>query len=170
MRICLTHIIYAFARIDEDGQLFFPDTDAPTHLNRLVQLKSQTPYLKVLVSIGGWGADYFSDAALTERSRSEFVNQVESLINVHSLDGVDIDWEYPGQPGPGIGYREEDKNNFTLLIKAIRDRLDEMEKDKGRRFPGYVLTIASSDSKTYLENTEMDNCASLCGSHKFDVL
>lgn len=152
----LTHIIYAFARIDEHGELYFPDPDGPAHIKRLVQLKSETPYLKVLVSIGGWGADHFSDAALTERSRSEFAEQVEELINAHSLDGVDIDWEYPGQPGPGIVYREEDKVNFTRLLKAIRDRLDEMGEAKGRKFPGYLLTIAASDSKKYLENTEMD--------------
>ena len=108
------------------------------------------------MSIGGWGADHFSDAALTADSRADFARQVEELILAHSLDGVDIDWEYPGQPGPGIVYREEDKKNFTLLIKAIRDRLDLMEESKRRKFPGYVLTIAASDSEKYLEHTEMD--------------
>ena len=152
----LTHINYAFARIDEDGQLFFPDPDAQLHIKKLVALKSRVPYLKVLVSIGGWGADHFSDVALTDSSRAEFANHVGEMVNTYSLDGVDIDWEYPGQPGAGLKYREEDKTNFTLLIRAIRGRLDEMEKRKRRRFPGYVLTIASSDSRVYLQNTEMD--------------
>ena len=152
----LTHINYAFARIDEDGNLFFPNPDASAHIKKLLALKNRDSYLRVLVSVGGWGADYFSDVALTESSRAEFADEVGELVRNYSLDGVDIDWEYPGQPGPGIAYREEDKVNFTLLIKAIRDRLDEMEERKGRRFPGYVLTVASSDSETYLENTEMD--------------
>lgn len=152
----LTHINYAFARIDEQGQLFFPDPSAPSHIKNLRALKSRVPYLKVLVSIGGWGADYFSDVALTDSSRTEFAYQVGELIDTYSLDGVDIDWEYPGQPAAGLTYRVEDKINFTLLIKSIRDRLDELEKRKRRRFPGYVLTIATSASQTYLEHTEMD--------------
>ena len=44
----LTHIIYAFARIDENGQLFFPDPEASSYIERLVLLKSEVPYLKVL--------------------------------------------------------------------------------------------------------------------------
>ena len=152
----LTHVNYAFARLDEEGQLYFTHPDAPEHLKKLIQLKSQSSHLKVLVSIGGWGGDYFSDAALTDSSRKEFAYQVGQLIETHSLDGVDIDWEYPGQPGPGITYREEDKMNFTRLLKAVRDRLDQMGSERGRKFPGYVLTIATSDSQKYLEHTEMD--------------
>ena len=108
----------------------FPDPDAPKHIKKLVDLKSKTSYLKVLVSIGGWGADYFSNVALTDSSRRDFAHQVGDLIDAYSLDGVDIDWEYPGQPGAGLVYREEDKANFTLLIKAIRDRLDSNGREK----------------------------------------
>lgn len=152
----LTHVNYAFARLDEQGELYFTDPDAPQHLERLVQLKSKVPYLNVLVSIGGWGGDYFSDAALTDSSRKTFAVKIGALLKEHSLDGVDIDWEYPGQPGPGIGYREEDKVNFTKMLKTIRDHLDELGKDRGRKFPGYILTIAASDSERYLAHTEMD--------------
>lgn len=152
----LTHINYTFARLDENGDLYFTDPVAPQHLERLVQLRSNTPFLKVLVSIGGWGADYFSDAALTDSSRQAFAVKIGQLIEAHSLDGVDIDWEYPGQPGPGIGYREEDTVNFTRMLKTIREHLDEMAKERGRKFPGYLLTIAASDSEKYLAHTEMD--------------
>ena len=153
----LTHINYAFARIDSTGALYFSHRDAAEHLAGLRALKETNPYLKILISIGGWGADYFSDVALTDASRSAFARRVGALVERHQFDGVDLDWEYPGQPGPGIMYRPEDKQNFTLLLAALRDELDRMSDAKGLQ-PNdhYLLTIAANDDPAYFEHTEMD--------------
>ena len=59
----------------------------------------------MLVSIGGWGADHFSEAAFTEQSRARFTDSAVRLMREHRLDGIDIDWEYPTLPGPGISHR-----------------------------------------------------------------
>ena len=41
------------------------------------------------------------------------------------MDGIDIDWEYPAQPGlDGNIYRREDKQNYTLMFKELRRQLD----------------------------------------------
>ena len=146
----LTHVNYAFVRIDEAGKLYFVSDTGPADVASLVGLKKEVPSLKILVSIGGWGADYFSDVALTDSSRSLFANRVGEFVKAHDLDGVDLDWEFPGQPGPGIKYRKEDRENFTLLLQAIRQHLDEM--GKGR----YLLTIATNDDAGYFANTQMD--------------
>lgn len=153
----LTHINYAFALVNEHGEAHFRSPDiAARHLAALTALKAQNPRLKVLLSIGGWGADHFSDAALTEASRDRFARSAVALIEQHGLDGVDLDWEYPGHPGPGIGFRAEDKQNFTLLLQAFRRALDAASTTAGRDGSDrYLLTIASSDG-AYFERTEMD--------------
>ncbi|CEH35170.1 peroxiredoxin [Romboutsia lituseburensis] len=114
----LDAVIYAFVEIKPDGTLLVP---TPKYLNQLVNLRKENPDLQVIAAIGGWGADGFSDAALTPASRYNFARQVNSLINQYKLDGVDIDWEYPGSKAAGIKARPEDKENFTLLLTAIRD-------------------------------------------------
>ncbi|MGX4599318.1 peroxiredoxin [Faecalimicrobium sp. JNUCC 81] len=118
----LDAVIYAFVEINPDGTLFVP---TPRFLNQLVQLKAEKPSLQVIAAIGGWGADGFSDAALTPASRYNFAREAQKLVNQYGLDGIDIDWEYPSTSAGGIKSRPEDKENFTLLLTALRDVLGE---------------------------------------------
>jgi len=152
----LTHINYAFAHVSPEGEAFLPDPEAPAFLARLQALKSRNPRLKILVSVGGWGADHFSDAALTPESRQRFATSAAQLLDRHALDGIDLDWEYPGQPGPGIKHRPEDKQNFTLWLQAIREHLDALSDRHGRSGEDrYLVTIASASGE-YFRHTEMD--------------
>src|SRR5215213_6411855 len=99
----LTHVNYAFAQVSPEGELYFPREESGTRLIELRKvLKQRNPSIKLLVSVGGWGGDGFSDAALTDASRKKFADSVAAFINRYGLDGIDLDWEYPGQPGPGI--------------------------------------------------------------------
>ena len=141
----LTHINYAFARVTPEGRVAFDDpASARENLKAVVALKERNPRLKVLVSVGGWGADNFSDAAVDYESRERFARSAVRLVEEHALDGVDLDWEYPGQAGPGIKFRPEDKYNFTLLLETMRRHL-------GSR----LLTIASTGGN-YFQHTEME--------------
>jgi len=152
----LTHVNLAFARIDASGQVVFQDERYGEAIRSLVALKARNTDLKVLVSVGGWQADGFSDAALSVRSRDAFARSAVSFIRVHRLDGVDLDWEYPGQGVGGIEYRSEDRENFTLLLKVLRAQLDAASDADGRAGPDrYLLTIASAD-REYFDHTEMD--------------
>jgi chitinase len=153
----LTHVNYAFAHVNDKGEMYFKKPDeSEAHLAKLNALKQKNPKLKVIVSVGGWGSDGFSDAALTDESRLKFARSGVELVKKHDLDGIDLDWEYPGQAGPGIKFRPEDKQNFTLMLKACREQLDSLSDQKGRRGDErYVLTIASA-AGPYFEHTEMD--------------
>jgi chitinase len=152
----LTHINFAFALVSREGEVVLEDPKAPEKLAQLQALKAKNPALKIIVSVGGWGADNFSDAALTDASREKFAASAAALVRRYALDGIDLDWEYPGQPGPGIKYRPEDKENFTLMLKAVRSRLDALSDERGRRgAERYTLTIASSAGE-YFEHTEME--------------
>lgn len=114
----LDAVIYAFVEINANGTLSVP---TPNYLRQLVNLKSYNPELKVIAAIGGWGMDGFSGAALTPTSRYKFARETNRIINEYGLDGIDIDWEYPGISAAGIEARPEDRENFTLLLTAIRD-------------------------------------------------
>ena len=150
----LTHINFAFAHI-KNGKVAFDNPDLAPALKSLLALKKQNPQLKIIISVGGWEADGFSDAALTEASRAIFAESALALMRQHGADGLDLDWEYPGQGVAGIKFRAEDKQNFTSLLKALRGRLDDASLADHRGGPDrYTLTIASAD-REYFEHTEM---------------
>jgi chitinase len=150
----LTHLNYSFAHIDA-GRALLDQPGVADDLRKLRALKQQNPKLKVLVSVGGWLADGFSDAALTESSRRTFATSAVALLREYTLDGVDLDWEYPGQGVAGIKFRAEDKENFTLLLKTLREALDAERTARGRTgSERYILTIASAD-REYFDHVEV---------------
>ena len=132
----LTHLNYSFAHIDA-GRALLDLPDAAADLARLRALKRQNPQLKVIVSVGGWLADGFSDAALTDSSRRTFAQSAVTLLRDYTLDGIDLDWEYPGQGVAGIKYRDADKHNFTLLLKTLRSNATPctMSRDSAAPYP-----------------------------------
>ncbi|WP_430389691.1 glycoside hydrolase family 18 protein [Dyella sp. 20L07] len=138
-------INYAFARLDAKSDVNLSGSAVEQTLSSLVALRKVNPALKVIISIGGWGADYFSDAALTDATRQHMADSVAALLEKHDVDGVDLDWEYPTLPGPGISHRAEDKRNFSLLLETLRARLDKLGAAHGGRH--YLLTIAAADSE-----------------------
>ena len=148
----ITRINYAFANI-KDGRLVegFPSDTA--NLALLTSLRKQNPSLTVLISVGGWAwSGGFTYAARTAQSRARFIHSAVEFIRAHHLDGLDIDWEYPGLPGAGHAYRADDKRDFTSLLKETRAGLDRLSKETGRRM---YLTIAAGASDNYLEHTQM---------------
>src|SRR5688572_2644244 len=128
----LTHVNFAFARIDADGRVAFEDPRYEPAIASIVALRRSHPHLKVLVSVGGWQAEGFSDAALTSQSRDRFARSAVAFLHKHALDGIDLDWEYPGQGVAGIRHRPEDKENFTRLLEEMRMQLDAASAADGR--------------------------------------
>lgn len=152
----LTHINYAFANV-RDGRIVLERPADAQQLDSLRALKQYNPDLKLLLSVGGWTwSDHFSDAALTDSSRHRFARSAAAIVEQHQLDGLDIDWEYPGQRGEDNVYRPEDKQNFTRLLRALRSQLDSLGSAHDRTNGGrYLLTIAAAVDSTYLANTNM---------------
>jgi chitinase len=148
----LTRINYAFANI-ENGRMVTGFANDAQNLAFLESLKQQNPSLTVLVSVGGWlWSTNFSDMALTAQSRAVFIQSVMDFLAQYKLDGLDIDWEYPGMPGAGHPFRKEDKQNFTLLLKELRARFTAETAGTQKRL---YLTFAAGASDEFLENTEM---------------
>jgi chitinase len=151
----LTHINYAFIDIKGNRAWLSNESTDTINFRNLNRLKLKNPALKLLISIGGWSwSENFSDAVLTDTSRKAFAKSAVDIISRYNLDGVDIDWEYPGIPGEkGNIFRSEDKQNFTLMFSEIRAELDSLEKLSNRK---YLLTTAVGGFPNFIANTEMD--------------
>ena len=140
----LTHIIYSFLKLQNDT-LTFRDSAQQNTLQQLAGLKKNHPQLKIMVSIGGWsGCAPCSDLFSTAEHRQNFAKTTVALFKEYGIDGLDLDWEYPAIEGyPGHKYDTTDRNNFTELIKTLRQ---EMGND-------YLLSFAAGGFIKYLEQS-----------------
>ncbi|KAL1916887.1 uncharacterized protein VTP21DRAFT_5084 [Calcarisporiella thermophila] len=115
----LTHINYAFSVVKEDN---LPHFESDALLQRVVKLAHEKN-AKVLMSIGGWtGSAHFSTLAANANTRATFINAALELVKKYNLDGVDIDWEYPGRQGNTCNKfdAQNDVDNFYLLLSELR--------------------------------------------------
>lgn len=152
----VTRLNYAFANI-EDGRMVTGFQHDAENFSFLTGLRKQNPKLTILVSVGGWlWSTNFSDMALTHETRARFIDSAVQFITQYDLDGLDIDWEYPGRPGAGHPYRAEDKQNFTALLRELRAAFDAASRKSHRRL---YLTIAAGASPDWIEHTQMAKVA-----------
>lgn len=78
---------------------------------------------KVILSIGGWGqSDGFSQSVATDALRQTFATSMKTIVDKYSLDGVDIDWEYPNSAYAGT-YSGADAANFQTFLGVLRTTL-----------------------------------------------
>lgn len=173
----LTHLNFAFLDFDSKGDLIFTDKDAATGapvgmdgvtwgaanggiLNAMQDLRAKNPNMKIGVSLGGWSkSGDFSTVCADESLRKHFVENVMKFIQYTNMDFVDVDWEYPGSVREAdlIDNKNDegtpnaspaDKQNFILLLKDLREALDQQGALLGR---SYELSVALSASKATLD-------------------
>jgi len=106
----LTHINYAFLTPNADGST--AELANPSKLDEIVAC-AHAAGVKVLISVGGWGWDtQFENFTPDPVVRATFVRRLAEFVVAHSLDGVDIDWEYP-DPGASAAH-------YLALMKELR--------------------------------------------------
>jgi chitinase len=148
----LTHINYAFANI-QDGKIIEGFQNDSVNFAVLNSLKNRNPGLKILISVGGWSwSGNFSDMALTPESREIFIRSSLEFMQKHQIDGLDIDWEYPGLPGNNNTFRVEDRENFVALLKECREAFDQAVSGIH-----YLLTIAAGSTQSFIRANDMEN-------------
>lgn len=134
---------FAFAMPDKTFNLTWDDGDSTPSLLRELVTAAHSKGKKVKLSIGGWdGSQYFSPAVKTNTSRSTFVRNILSVYQSFSLDGIDIDWEYPGTEGEqGNIVSPEDTSNLLEFFKILRKVL-----------PVEAYITATSTDSTFLNS------------------
>ena len=167
----LTIINYAFFAPLNDGTIVGRNPEADAYLlqgiidslsgktipnSSLVDIAHQHD-VKVLLSIGGWtDSDNFPQVSADPAKRSNFAHWCAQHTRTYNFDGMDIDWEYPGY-GPHNGTKQ-DKENFTLLLKEIRDSLNVLGEQKNQY---YYLSAALPASENHTTNIEVDKIAKI---------
>jgi chitinase len=139
----LTHIIYSFVPLK--GNRLYISEPAGRIIKKLISLKRKYPSLQVMVAFAGWGgckncSSLFAAAA----NRNEFALSVKEALQLHKLDGIDLDWEYPAVQGPiGHPFAAVDKQHFTALVKTLRNTLG----------AGYEISFAAGAFTDYLQQS-----------------
>lgn len=135
----VTNINYAFGHVSEtfDGVVI----SNPDRLREIVALKKENPDIEVQLSVGGWTSGRFSEMAADPVFRKKFAEDCRHVVEDFNLDGIDIDWEYPSSSAAGISSSPDDIDNFTLLMKDLREILPD----------GSLLTAATIHNAKFID-------------------
>ena len=146
----LTHLNIAFAPV-KNGETIMELTE--DELKQLKRIKKANKNLQILVSTGGGGDRGHGEATKTKEGLEKIVNSTIEIVKKYDLNGIDCDWEFPGDTGI-----LEEKFQHTALFKKYREELNKLEKIKNRHF---WLTTAAGCGQWYIDRTEISK------SHKY---
>ncbi|KAL4745304.1 hypothetical protein BDW72DRAFT_211523 [Aspergillus terricola var. indicus] len=149
-----THLHFAFGILTDDYQVTFQDRMTEYQFEIFMQI----PGPKKILSFGGW--DFSTNPATYQifrqgvkpANRLQMATNIASFINANRLDGVDLDWEYPGAPDiPGIPPADEDDGeNYLAFLVILKNLLQ-----------GKSLSIAAASSYYYLKGFPIENISKI---------
>ncbi|MDE6273357.1 MAG: hypothetical protein K2M31_10185 [Muribaculaceae bacterium] len=135
---CMTHIYYAFGNVAPSYDSLI--ISKPEKLKGISALKDSNPGLKVSLSIQTLPRDGFAVMTASDSLRSAFVSHCRKIVEMYDLDGLDLDWEFPGtNAGMHQGGGSEDTKNYALLARDLRRMLG----------PDKTLSFYSNNSSRY---------------------
>lgn len=115
---------FAFAIVNAQYGLEFTQYNSEDTLNWLVSV-AHAAGKKVRLSIGGWtGSVYFSPAVATAQNRQVLAQAILGMYQKFNLDGIDLDWEYPGVKGADNNIvSSDDSANYLIFLRLLRKTL-----------------------------------------------
>ncbi|KAJ9059073.1 hypothetical protein DSO57_1006205 [Entomophthora muscae] len=138
----VTHINYGFGVLKNRGdpsEISFDEFYDGNALKGVIQ-GARKNNVKVLISLGGWtGSQTFSNLVASPAHRSKLINNTMVYLSKGSgepgkdgwgLDGVDIDWEYPGRKAAACNdfsptFEANDSDNYLKLLQELRKAMDD---------------------------------------------
>ncbi|MBQ6052550.1 MAG: chitinase [Clostridia bacterium] len=141
----LTHLNVAFG-IVIDGKINI-DRQRP-YLSELERIRKYNPSLNILLSTGGGDQHGHGPATDSDAHMKTFVDSTMDIVKEFGFDGIDCDWEFPGDDGI-----LEEKYQHTRLFAEYRKALDQYAAARGRKC---WLTTAAACGQWYIDRTEID--------------
>ena len=138
MAAVVTHLILFSLEVQPTGRLSAFDRLPRKDLMEEARAATRATGSKLLLCIGGNGRSAgFTHAVAKKERRARFVESLESVLDQHDLDGVDLNWEYPGYDFK-TGYASDDvlQKDYRGMAKLLKV-LHEAFAPKGR-----VITLA----------------------------
>jgi GH18 family chitinase len=139
-----THIHFGFGTLTSSYEVEVGDVLSTYQFGEFKRIKGA----KRILSFGGW--DFSTSQAtyhifregVTAANRLKLATNIANFVKKHDLDGVDIDWEYPGAPDiPNIPKgSESDGPNYLAFLVILKNLL-----------PGKSVSIAAPASYWYLK-------------------
>ncbi|KAJ7513181.1 class V chitinase-like protein [Mycena galericulata] len=147
-----THVHFAFLGLTS---AFTVDTSQfQDQFNKFVKLTG----IKRIASFGGWAMStdpdtyaIFRDAVSSSANQQTFASNLVAFVKQYGLDGIDIDWEYPGEQDiPGIpADSTADGQNLAAFLRVLKPLLPS----------GVSLSIAVPAGYWYLKAFPIDTMA-----------
>lgn len=134
----LTSVSYFGLEIGADGNIVksSPDSEVsdawtkwqqdPNLINFLRKLKSQR--IKTFLTLKSFSNDNIERLVRSDQAQQTFINNALYQMNAKSLDGINIDFEYTGQPPDDV------KDKFSIMMSNLNTALK-------RQYPKSVLSI-----------------------------
>lgn len=101
-----SQFVIAFGTLQANGAITLPD-----NFESYKRLRTSTS--KLILAVGGAtaGTYVFQQVAATASTRATFAQNCLNLVKNSGLDGIDIDWEFPGTA---------DRDTFVALHKDLK--------------------------------------------------
>ncbi|KAL2868998.1 uncharacterized protein BJX67DRAFT_387104 [Aspergillus lucknowensis] len=144
-----THLHFGFGTLTPEFDVLTGDALSTYQFGEFKRISDA----KRILSFGGWDFSNGPDTykifrnGVTPENRVTMATKIADFIKEHELDGVDIDWEYPGAPDlpeddPGT---EEEGPNYLEFLVVLKNLL-----------PGKSVSIAAPSSYWYLKQFPID--------------
>ena len=141
----VTHINYAFAELYMVDGVYqgFKLQGKESRFQSIVALKSSNPDLKICLSFthGVANSDNkqggsFSALGKSDDNRKRFAADCLAFLEKYGIDGIDLDWEYPGLSWSGAACDPAtDCDSYVAIVKQLRETLGDKYEIS---YAGYV--------------------------------
>jgi chitinase len=147
-----THIHMSFATLNSDFS--FNISTIEEQMTDFAALDN----VKRVITIGGWDFStdvgtytIFRNAMSTSTNRQALVSSTIAFLQEYDLDGVDWDWEYPGEPDiPGIpADSDQSATNFYLFLLELSAAMEVQT-------PAKTLSTTAPSSYWYMKQIPIE--------------